>query len=221
MQRLQPTPETSRYEHVCEMLLAWSAVMLWSVLMQCLMGVTILCVTSCRQRLQTAPDKSECQPVCIVLGKWNGSTHNASDGNGLPKDAGISALLQEILEGGQIGQLGVVRHVRDPHERRPARPMIELVDLHVALLHQELHAVQLQHTDIAEMPTAWVSKRSSPTWQGLEGCLASPIVKLVGVHTALLHQELHAVQLQHNGPSRCAGACLAGLSSGSIHALST
>lgn len=72
------------------------------------------------------------------------SAHNASDGDGPSSEAGIGALLQQVLEEGQVGHVGVVRHVRAAHERRPAPAQVVLVDLHLPVLYQEPHTLQLQ-----------------------------------------------------------------------------
>ena len=70
--------------------------------------------------------------------------HDAGHGDGPSGEAGIGALLQQVLEDGQVGCAGVVRHVRAAHERRPAPAQVVLVHLHLPFLHQKSHTLQLQ-----------------------------------------------------------------------------
>ena len=61
--------------------------------------------------------------------------HNAGHSDMPPCEARVGALLQQVLEDGQVGRVGVVRHVRAAHERGPSPAQVVLVDLHPPLLH--------------------------------------------------------------------------------------
>ena len=73
------------------------------------------------------------------------TTYRASDCLGLASQAGIRSLLKQVLKNTHVGLFGVMCHVRDSHEGRPTSPEILLIHLNMPFLHQESHAVQLQH----------------------------------------------------------------------------
>ena len=68
-------------------------------------------------------------------------------GKVLAEDAGICALLQEVLEDLQVGGVHVVCHVGASVEGGPPPVQIPLIYWRPPLFHQEPHTLQLHHKD--------------------------------------------------------------------------
>ena len=104
-------------------------------------GTLLLWCAHTVRRTEVSPVQSHSQQGCR---EW--PAHDAGDGDSASSEAGVRALLQQVLKDGKVGRAGVVRHVRAAHERRPAPAQVVLVDLYLPPLHQKSHTLQLQRS---------------------------------------------------------------------------